>query len=77
MSSTEKEGEMIDGDGNVLHMDNNQLGANWKGHDFQSGIQSYLVGIGTSPAEPDTSGFINFGTETSGIIKTCNYNIIQ
>lgn len=63
---------MYDETGNYIYMDHTTVQASWEGYDYESGIENFMVGIGTSMSSPDVTGFLSFGSATNGLFENLN-----
>ncbi|XP_013394005.1 uncharacterized protein LOC106161555, partial [Lingula anatina] len=64
-----EEEEELDEQNRVLHVDSNGIEVSWLGHDGESGIIRYLVGVGVKPGDVSvTKQFIDFGSVNHGYI---------
>ncbi|XP_013400547.1 uncharacterized protein LOC106166509 [Lingula anatina] len=65
-----EEEEELDELNRVLHVDSNGIEVSWVGHDGESGIVKYMVGIGVNPGDVSVTGtFIDFGSTRHGYVK--------
>ena len=68
--------EDLNDKGEIILAKQDCIHAAWDGNDYESGIITYLVGIGKSVGDMSvTSGYINFGKETQGYIKNIWLNV--
>ncbi|XP_078695732.1 uncharacterized protein LOC144924477 [Branchiostoma floridae x Branchiostoma belcheri] len=62
-------------DGYVLHTDLQGIQAAWLATDFESGVVSYWVAVGTTPGGNDVSDYRNVGTGSDGYIGNLNLQL--
>ena len=63
------EDEDLDENGRILHSDQHGIRVSWSGRDSESGIQLFLVAIGTSDNPESLLAFSNYGTLTTAYIN--------
>ena len=63
------EEENLDDNGQVLHSDQHGIRVSWSGRDSESGIQYFLVAVGTVDNPEHLLTFSNYGTDTSAYIN--------
>ncbi|KAI8516764.1 hypothetical protein Bbelb_053450 [Branchiostoma belcheri] len=62
-------------DGYVLHTDLQGIQAAWLATDFESGVVSYWVAVGTTPGGNDVSDYRNLGPGSDGYIGNLNLQL--
>ncbi|XP_066275501.1 uncharacterized protein [Branchiostoma lanceolatum] len=62
-------------DGYVLHTDLQGIQASWMGTDFESGVVSYWVAVGTTPGGSDVSAYQSLGPRTDGYVGNLNLQL--
>ncbi|CAH1239174.1 HEG1 [Branchiostoma lanceolatum] len=62
-------------DGYVLHTDLQGIQASWMATDFESGVVSYWVTVGTTPGDNDVRDYQSLGPETDGYVGNLNLQL--
>lgn len=65
--------ENLNDDDEVIHADPEVIHASWQGYDHQSGIVSFMVGVGRFPGDASvTGGFIGEGIGIVCVYRSCS-----
>ncbi|XP_035697583.1 uncharacterized protein LOC118430698 [Branchiostoma floridae] len=62
-------------DGYALHTDLQGIQASWMATDFESGVVSYWVSVGTTPGDSDVSDYQSLGSGRDGYIGNLNLQV--
>ncbi|XP_078616233.1 uncharacterized protein LOC144884654 [Branchiostoma floridae x Branchiostoma japonicum] len=62
-------------DGYVLHTDLQGIQASWMATDFESGVKSYWVAVGTTPGGSDVSDYQSLGPAADGYVGNLNLQL--